>query len=940
MQAQFYPPERPSNSSNASTRQTVRPESSLPLSRQTEGAQERWQRGRQIVVTDELRASAQGGSFQAIATILNTALSPHHMSAWVGEAGPGYLQITLTVKRPPQRQPLIRFVSHQLYSLRSDVILGAHLTVQVAQTNLILWNQLVRLPLPDIYKQPSKLEIAREQLKEWQQQAGDKALTTWAMGQKQVKEWLEQRRSRGPNPIDGTQPPSAQKLTVPESEGTGSEASGPQTVQGSKNADNADNRAASTHPLPPKAIGAIPPEILQQAQLHAKRIEHAQEIPQPQSAPYQSAPYQSAPYQSVTHQSAPYQSAPYQSVTHQSVTHQSVPYQSVPYQSVQRHASLIGQSTQATHQLPTPDQGNIQGLAHPQADEPSLEQQQWSAMAMVPGVVMVPATANSAPNTDLATELTTDAETAGSFNQSVLGGGGGWGSGLGRFRAKIVDQVINPSPWMLGGAAIAAFLVGSALMDSVAPNVASQDNTPSVSQPSEPVVPTHDSLDGASTSLQNDTSTPPDHGGDSVGSPSLRTRPTHRAKTVEMGDQTIDVVPLIPTTSDLSKVTLTFSGKAIVPFPPPEPEKPKGWRSLFYRPSTPISHPADIAMALINDPISTSASTSSSILSTQALRRGGIDLVNIAGNDIVKSQAPSLKETMNRLEQSAIRSVGAGLTEAEASRPQIFDIKGHRIAVLGYTDAHLYAANQEMAGNNPGSRQRLAADIDAIREQVDWVIVSYHWSNIDTTGSTPTDQQVRLAHLAVDEGADLVVGYHPHMMQGGEVYNGRAIAYSLGQVPAPTVSEEAGVEAEVKAKTEIEDSVESANALDSVPHQLPESGIRISPADPNGSLARGDSEQSRNNTMATMLKVVLSDRHMGVEFIPIHTQSGTSEFVQGNERQAVLRTLKEASRSFDEPLALKGMAYLSLEQNIRAFSNSAGESFQPEQTEGFIDRAE
>jgi hypothetical protein len=65
-----------------------------------------------------------------------------------------------------------------------------------------------------------------------------------------------------------------------------------------------------------------------------------------------------------------------------------------------------------------------------------------------------------------------------------------------------------------------------------------------------------------------------------------------------------------------------------------------------------------------------------------------------------------------------------------------------------------------------------------VRDQVDWVIVTYQWS--EDPKSYPEDWQVKLAHLAVEQGADLVVGNRPGMSQGGEIYQGRAIAYSLG----------------------------------------------------------------------------------------------------------------------------------------------------------------
>ncbi|MEM9213478.1 MAG: CapA family protein [Cyanobacteria bacterium P01_F01_bin.150] len=926
MQAQFYPPERPSRSSSSSNRQTVNPEV-RPVQKQR--LQGRQRQGKRLALNAELLATARSGNFQAIATVLNNILKPHHISAWVGEAGPGYLQITLTVKRPPKRQPLIKLVSHQLCSLKSDVVLGANLTVQVAQTNLILWNQLVRLPLPDIYKQPSKLEVWREQLKEWQQQAKVKTAEAWTMGQQKVEEWSRSKTQENERP-------EHQK----------------EVVQQPSNHHHSYDLSVQSKPIKAESTGSIPLEILQQAQEHASQIEQGQRL-----------------------------------AHNQTQTPQAQAIQSQATQSLDSLVKLL----QTVYQTPSSQEDN-QSPENTQAKAPPLDQQPAQqpqpSTNMTPNVVIEPFMSPNVANPAVAPNGPTgdfdlDDGTVGPFNTPAFGGGDGFGNsfgnsfgkGFGQLQAKVMDQLMNPSPWMLGGAAIAAFLVGSALMDSVSEDNSSQDNRAPIGQQKDLAQPdrstgedfsansdrsdrlsnaTIDESASKSVSLSVDNNTTADAANndvvaDSSVSSASFSRPISRPKTVEMGDQTIDVVPLLPTTSSLSEVTVTFTGKAIVPLPPPDAEtKPKGWRSLFSLPPAPMpSHPADIAMALINTPVSgvvnSAESDAASILPIQDLRQGGIDVVNIAGSDIAKSQKPSLKETVRSLNRSAIRAVGAGLTEEDASRPQIFDVKGHRIAILGYVDTHLFAADQDMAGNNPGSRRRLAADIDEIRDQVDWVIVSYHWSNIDATTSAapPTEQQVRLAHLAVDEGADLVVGYHPDVIQGGEIYNGRAIAYSIGQIPLSM----SNTDIHEGAVTNPGSANPNNNVLDTVPHQLPESGIRTSPARSDGQTDGGidgplTSKEAANHTMATMVKVILGDRHMGVEFVPVYTRAGLSEFVEGRDQQLVLRALKESSRSFDKPLLPKGVAHLNLEQNIRAFPNSAGESFQSEQTEAFIERAE
>jgi len=87
------------------------------------------------------------------------------------------------------------------------------------------------------------------------------------------------------------------------------------------------------------------------------------------------------------------------------------------------------------------------------------------------------------------------------------------------------------------------------------------------------------------------------------------------------------------------------------------------------------------------------------------------------------------------------------------------------------------------AGDRPGvatayDRERVSAAVRGAADRSDFVVASFHWGiELDTT---PNGEQVELARLAVDSGADLVLGHHPHVVQGFELYDNRLIAYSLG----------------------------------------------------------------------------------------------------------------------------------------------------------------
>ncbi len=232
----------------------------------------------------------------------------------------------------------------------------------------------------------------------------------------------------------------------------------------------------------------------------------------------------------------------------------------------------------------------------------------------------------------------------------------------------------------------------------------------------------------------------------------------------------------------------------------------------------------------------------------KVLTHGGIDIVNLANNHTMDYEEPGLVETLETLEKAGIHSVGAGRDLKEARRPEILEVKGQRIAYFGYYDANFHAAGEGTPGTNPlhdEHQQRVAEDIRAIRDQVDWVIVNYHWGV--ELSEYPANWQIELAHATIDQGADLVVGHHPHVLQGAEIYNGRPIVYSLGNF-----------------------------------------------------IFGG---HSRTDYNTAVLKVSLkANRKMKVEFLPVQVKQYQAKVVLGRAGDEILETLKRLSRIFDQPM--------------------------------------
>lgn len=157
---------------------------------------------------------------------------------------------------------------------------------------------------------------------------------------------------------------------------------------------------------------------------------------------------------------------------------------------------------------------------------------------------------------------------------------------------------------------------------------------------------------------------------------------------------------------------------------------------------------------------------------------GGLDIAVAANNHIADFGREGILETIDALARAGIRHVGIGRTLAEARQPVIASVKGKRIAVLAYYGKGEYAATDTSAGFAPRVQPWIVEDVRRADSAADYVVVSFHWGI--EKAEFPEPWQVALGHAVIRAGADLVVGHHPHVLQGIERYKGGLIAYSLG----------------------------------------------------------------------------------------------------------------------------------------------------------------
>ena len=146
----------------------------------------------------------------------------------------------------------------------------------------------------------------------------------------------------------------------------------------------------------------------------------------------------------------------------------------------------------------------------------------------------------------------------------------------------------------------------------------------------------------------------------------------------------------------------------------------------------------------------------------KVLTNGSVEAANMANNHTYDYGEDSFKDTVNILEKNKIRTFGDDETV-------IIPVKGVNVGIFGIYELDDHEERIPQVKSDIAKLKKDGADI---------IVAVFHWGN--ELERVPDDNQVKLAHLAIDEGADVVVGHHPHVLQGIDTYKGKTIAYSLG----------------------------------------------------------------------------------------------------------------------------------------------------------------
>lgn len=184
----------------------------------------------------------------------------------------------------------------------------------------------------------------------------------------------------------------------------------------------------------------------------------------------------------------------------------------------------------------------------------------------------------------------------------------------------------------------------------------------------------------------------------------------------------------------------------------------------------------------------------------------GFDVVSLGNNHAMDYGAAGLTEMLDLLDEFGIVYSGAGNNWAEAMRPAIVSVPGGpKVAfysMLAFKTRSALRTCWPATTDSPGigvlafdatidgaAKNTLKSLVTKAKRQADLVVFALHWGTERRT--VPDPYQIALGRATVDAGADLVLGAHPHVLQGSEVYKERPILYSMGNLISPLGGETA-----------------------------------------------------------------------------------------------------------------------------------------------------
>lgn len=191
---------------------------------------------------------------------------------------------------------------------------------------------------------------------------------------------------------------------------------------------------------------------------------------------------------------------------------------------------------------------------------------------------------------------------------------------------------------------------------------------------------------------------------------------------------------------------------------------------------------ADIAFANLESPLSTVGAHAPKACifradpaAVEVLVDGGFNIVSVANNHTLDAGVPGLMQTLDHLEAAGIAWCGAARERERSWEPTLFDVEGLMLGFIACTDLSFQHGSWCKVD---AEMTEFAGHVRAAKSRCNLLVVSIHWGN--EYQNVPTQRQKDVAHAAIDAGADLIIGHHPHVLQGVGQYRGAPILYSTG----------------------------------------------------------------------------------------------------------------------------------------------------------------
>jgi poly-gamma-glutamate capsule biosynthesis protein CapA/YwtB (metallophosphatase superfamily) len=192
----------------------------------------------------------------------------------------------------------------------------------------------------------------------------------------------------------------------------------------------------------------------------------------------------------------------------------------------------------------------------------------------------------------------------------------------------------------------------------------------------------------------------------------------------------------------------------------------------------------------------------------KSVKAAGFDVMSFAGNHCLDFGYEAFTDTLRHAAEANILLCGAGDSIEAARQARVIEVAGVRVAFLalssilpegyaaevgkpGCAPLRAHTVYEQIEHDQPGTPARvrtfpnredlqaLCDSVRAARSHCDAVLVSIHWG-IHMVPTVLADYQIQVAHAAIDAGADAILGHHPHLLKGIEIYRGKPIFYSLG----------------------------------------------------------------------------------------------------------------------------------------------------------------